>query len=117
MFDFEKLDLYQIVKAQNLKVLKILKSNTSLDSYLMDQWKRSSLSILLNLAEGAGRMTDQDKRHFFTIARGSVYESVAILSLLKDMQSISEKEYEELYDGYESCSKMLLAMYRSYGSK
>ncbi len=117
MFDFEKLDLYQIVKAQNLKVLTILKSNKSIDFYLVDQWKRASLSIMLNLAEGAGRMTDQDKRHFLTIARGSVYESVAILSLLKDMQSISEKEYEELYSGYESCSKMLLAMYRSYGSK
>ena len=117
MFDFEKLDLYQIVKAQNVKVLTFMKSNSSLDPYLHDQWKRASLSILLNLAEGTGRMSDQDKKHFFTIARGSVYESVAILSLLKDMQSISEKDYEDLYNGYESCSKMLLAMYRSYGSK
>ena len=115
MFDFEKLDLYQIVKQQNLRVLTILKSNKSIDPYLMDQWKRSSLSILLNLAEGAGRMSEQDKKNFFTIARGSVYESVAILTLLKDLQVIPEKEFEELYMGYESCSKMLLAMYRSYG--
>ena len=115
MFDFEKLDLYQIVKQQNLRVLTILKSNKAIDPYLMDQWKRSSLSILLNLAEGAGRMSEQDKKNFFTIARGSVYESVAILTLLKDLQVIPEKEFEELYMGYESCSKMLLAMYRSYG--
>ena len=115
MFDFEKLDLYQIVKQQNLRVLTILKSNKSIDPYLMEQWKRSSLSILLNLAEGAGRMSEQDKKNFFTIARGSVYESVAILTLLKDLQVIPEKEFEELYMGYESCSKMLLAMYRSYG--
>ena len=52
MFDFEKLDLYQIVKEQNLKVLKFIYSNTTLDSYIKDQWKRASLSILLNLAEG-----------------------------------------------------------------
>ena len=115
MFDFEKPDLYQIVKQQNLRVLTILKSNKSIDPYLMEQWKRSSLSILLNLAEGAGRMSEQDKKNFFTIARGSVYESVAILTLLKDLQVIPEKEFEELYMGYESCSKMLLAMYRSYG--
>ena len=115
MFDFEKLDLYQIVKQQNLRVLTILKSNKSIDPYLMEQWKRSSLSILLNLAEGAGRMSEQDKKNFCTIARGSVYESVAILTLLKDLQVIPEKEFEELYMGYESCSKMLLAMYRSYG--
>jgi four helix bundle protein len=114
MFDFEKLDLYQIVKSQNIKVLTLLKSNHEIDPYLLDQWKRASLSILLNLAEGTGRMAEQDKRHFLTIARGSVYESVAILNLLKDLHTISETDYHDLYQGYESCSKMLLAMYRSY---
>jgi four helix bundle protein len=114
MFDFEKLDVYQIVKNQNLKVLSILKSNKSIDPYLVDQWKRASLSILFNLAEGTGRMAEADKRHFLTIARGSVYESVAILGLLKDLQVLPESDYSDLYQGYESCSKMLLAMYRSY---
>jgi four helix bundle protein len=115
MFDFEKLDVYQIVKSQNLKVLSILKTNKSIDPYLMDQWKRASLSILLNLAEGTGRMAEQDKQHFLTIARGSVFESVAILGLLNDLQLLAEKDYQDLYNGYESSSKMLLAMYRSYG--
>ena len=114
MFDFEKLDLYQIIKNQNIKVLTLLKSNHQIDPYLVDQWKRASLSILLNLTEGTGRMSEQDKRQFLTIARGSVYESVAILNLLKDLQTISEGDYQDLYQGYESCSKMLLAMYRSY---
>ena len=117
MFDFEKLDVYQIVKEQNLKVLSILKSAKSIDPYIMDQWKRASLSILFNLAEGTGRMSEEDKRHFLTIARGSVYESVAILNLLKDLQLISEKDYSDLYQGYESSSKMLLAMYRSYAKQ
>jgi four helix bundle protein len=114
MFDFEKLDLYQIVKDQNLKVLSILKSNKSIDPYIMDQWKQASLSVLLNLAEGTGRMAEADKQHFLTIARGSVYECVALLTLVKDLKEITEKEFEGLYSGYESCSKMLLAMYRSY---
>ncbi|MDP1622421.1 MAG: four helix bundle protein [Bacteroidales bacterium] len=114
MFDFEKLDVYGIVKEQNLKVLSILKSNKEIDPYIMDQWKRASISILLNLAEGTGRMTEQDKRHFYNIARGSVYESVAILGLVKDLNHITEKIYVDLYQGYESCSKMLLAMYRSF---
>ncbi|HNW73302.1 MAG: four helix bundle protein [Bacteroidales bacterium] len=114
MFDFEKLDLYQIVKNQNVKVLTLLKSNVSIDPYLVEQWKRSSLGIMLNLVEGTGRMADQDKRNFLTIARGNVYEAVAILNLLKDLQLVTDSEYSDLYQGYESCSKMLLAMYRSY---
>jgi len=115
MFDFEKLDVYQIVKEQNIKVFTFLKSNKNLDIYFIDQWKRSSMSSLLNLAEGTGRMTDSDKRHYLTIARGSVFEAVALLDLLKGMGEIPESTYKEFYDSYEQISKMLLGMYRSYG--
>ncbi len=114
MFDFEKLDVYQVVRDQNLKVMNILNVNKAMDPYLMEQWKRASLNILLNLAEGTGRMTDTDKMHFLTIARTSVFESVAILDLLKSMNVIDEPTFQELYDGYEKSSKMLLGMYRSH---
>jgi four helix bundle protein len=72
------------------------------------------LSILLNLAEGTGRMTDSDKMHYLTISRTSVFESVAILDLLKSMKVIDDTTFQELYEGYEKSSKMLLGMYRSH---
>ena len=114
MFDFEKLDVYQVVKDQNLRVLNFQQKNKDLDPYLMEQWKRASLSIFLNLAEGTGRMTESDKKQFINIARSSVYESVAILDLLKSLKVIDDSTFQELYDGYEKSSKMLLGMYRSY---
>ena len=114
MFDFEKLDVYQMTKDQNVKVLSFLKKMKDADPYLIDQWKRASLSSLLNLAEGTGRMSDSDKRHFLTIARGSIFESVAILDLLKSLNLIPENIYLEFYASYEQISKMLLGMYRSY---
>ncbi len=114
MFDFEKLDVYQVVKDQNLKVLNILQVNKEIDPYLMDQWKRTTLNILLNLAEGTGRMTDTDKMHYLTIARTSVFESVAIIDLLKSMNILDEPTHQDLYNGYEKSSKMLLGMYRSH---
>jgi four helix bundle protein len=113
VFDFEKLEIYQVVKGQNLKVLTFLSNNNSIDLYIKDQWKRASLSILLNLTEGTGRMSVQDKKHYYTMARGSVFECAAILNLLHEMKFIEEDFYQELYGGYEQCSKMLLAMYRS----
>ncbi|MHC1707367.1 MAG: four helix bundle protein [Bacteroidales bacterium] len=116
MFDFERLELYQIVKNQTIKVLSFLQQNKSLDPYIIDQWKRSNLSIYLNLIEGTGRMSEADKKHFLTISRGSVYESVAILNLLKDLKNIDENDYNDMYNRYESISKMLLAMYRSYNN-
>ena len=114
MFDFEKLDVYQITKEQNVKVLTFLKSSENIDPYFLEQWKRATLSILLNLAEGTGRMTDSDKRHFLTIARGSVFESVAILDILKNLSIIPEDVHQDFYLRYEQISKMLLGMYRSY---
>jgi four helix bundle protein len=115
MFDFEKLDVYQVIRGNNSKVLKFIFSHATLDLYLKEQWKRSTLSIMLNLADGTGQMTNPDKRHFLTIARGSVFESVAILEAVHDLGFIEEGAFKEFYDSYEQISKMLLGMIRSYG--
>ncbi|MCX6248427.1 MAG: four helix bundle protein [Bacteroidetes bacterium] len=114
MFDFEKLDVYQVVKGQSAKVMIFLQKKNSIDPYLADQWKKASLSIFLNLAEGTGRMLEEDKKHFLTISRGSVYECTAIIDLLKSTNQIDEEFFTELYNTYEQMSKMLLGMYRSY---
>jgi four helix bundle protein len=116
MFDFEKLDVYQVVKANNSKILKFIFSHSTMDPYLKDQWKQLSLSIILNLTEGTGRMSNTDKKHFLTIARGSVFESVAILETVKDLEYLDEALFKEFYDGYEQISKMLLGMIRSYST-
>jgi four helix bundle protein len=114
MFDFEKLDVYQVIRGNNSKVLKFIFSHATLDLYLKDQWKRATLSIMLNLAEGTGRMNNPDKKHYLTIARGSVFESVAILEVVNDLGFIEEASFKEFYDNYEQISKMLLGMIRSY---
>ncbi len=59
---------------------------------LRDQIKRSSRSIAANIAEGAGRRTDRDFRHFLSIARGSVaelgswYEILGALGYIDDVR-------------------------------
>jgi len=113
MFDFEKLDLYQELRKLNLLVYNKLRSIKGLDPYVADQWKRASLSSVLNLSEGTGRMGSADKKNFYTIARGSIFECAAILDFVRDMNLLTKEEYEELYAGYEKASKMLLGMYRS----
>ena len=46
-----------------------------------DQLERASLSIVLNLAVGAGRRTAVDQKRFYTIARGSASECRALLDV------------------------------------
>jgi four helix bundle protein len=117
MFDFEKLDVYQVVREQNVKVIQYLKTVQEIDELLKDQWKKSSLSSVLNLAEGTGRKNTDEKKDFLTAARGNIFEAATILQTLKDLGTVDEITYLDFYDGYEKASKMLLGMYRSYNKR
>ncbi|MBI5539875.1 MAG: four helix bundle protein [Bacteroidia bacterium] len=117
MFDFEKLDVYQVVKEQNNKVIQFLNSNNEIDSLLKDYWKKSSLSSVLNLAEGTGRKNTDEKKDFLTSSRGNIFEAATILQTVRDLGWIDEMTYMDFYDGYEKASKMLLGMYRSYSKR
>ena len=114
MFDFEKLEVYQIAKTLVTDSLKVIFSNEKLDPYIKDQWKVASMNVLLNLAEGTGRMTPADKKHYISIARSAVFECVAILQVLGELGVIPMAQAQDLYDRYEKVSKMLLGMYRSH---
>ena len=114
MFDFEKLDVYKVIRGVVLKALQEITSNQNIDPYMKDQWRRANLSALLNLAEGTGRVSTADKKHFYMVARSSVFECVAILDLLLELKIISQENFKSLYENYEQVSKMLLGMYRSH---
>ncbi len=114
MFDFEKLEVYKLASAQNNRTIKFLASSKT-DLYLKEQWKRASLSMVLNLAKGIGRVTSADKKHFCTMLRGSVYECAALLNVVKELDLLNEEEYKQMYDNYEQISKMLLGLYRNCG--
>ncbi|MBL6989950.1 MAG: four helix bundle protein [Bacteriovoracaceae bacterium] len=53
----------------------------SLPRHLKEQMNRASSSVCLNLAEGSGKMTLNDKRKFYSISLGSLRECQAILDL------------------------------------
>lgn len=80
LLDAEKLDCYRL--AVEFQALATRINPRRSQAVLRDQLDRASVSIVLNIAEGAGRRTPADKAHFFTIARGSATECAAVLELL-----------------------------------
>jgi four helix bundle protein len=83
-FAFENLDVYNLSLAWVEKADSLLDQCTGkISRPLTDQLARASLSIPLNIAEGNGHWHKPDKRNFFWIARGSVFECVPRIEILK----------------------------------
>lgn len=57
-----------------------------------DQLLRASQSIPLNIAEGNGKATEKDRRHFFEIERGSALECAAIQDVLEVTGAMGSSE-------------------------
>ena len=113
-FAFENLKVYQAAIDFNTHINKILDSKPSAISWSMkDQLQRASLSIPLNIAEGNGRWHKAEKRQFFWIARGSTFECVAIIEVLRRCQIISSETHKNLYEQLIQISKMLAALIKS----
>jgi four helix bundle protein len=109
MFDFEKLSVYSKAKIYNSKGSNILRGQ-HINSAIRNQLRRSSLSIVLNIAEGSGRKTKADKKNFFIISRGSVFECVAIFDILKTEGDLSKEDFDNLYAQSEELSRMLYSL-------
>jgi four helix bundle protein len=80
VLDCERLDCYRV--AVEFQAFAADLGTRRRIGALRDQLDRASVSIALNIAEGAGRRTPADKAHFFAIARGSATECAAALELL-----------------------------------
>ena len=62
---------------------------------LRDQLFRAADSVVLNIAEGAGRNSRCDKQRHYEIAKGSATESAAALELLHNGGYLSTTAFQE----------------------
>ena len=68
---------------------------------------RSTLSIILNIAEGSGRGTDKELNRFFNISIGSINETVACLDTLLKSGHITNEKFNSLFEKLKSVSRQL----------
>ncbi len=79
--DHERLDVYHAALEFLPVALSLVPSQGQ--RYLLDQLERAGQSIILNIAEGAGRHARADKRRFYETAKGSATECASILDILR----------------------------------
>jgi four helix bundle protein len=77
--DAEKLDCYRVALEAHAQASALVPEHRRV---LRDQLERASLSVVLNISEGAGRRSRKDKRRHYAIARGSAMESAAVIDVI-----------------------------------
>ena len=112
MFDFQNLAVYKKAKSFHLNCKNIILEN-KLDRYVVDQLGRASFSVPLNIAEGSGKFSKADRRNYFTIARASLFECVAVLDILNDLDKLSESEKEMMSIDADELSRILYSMIKN----
>ena len=75
---------------------------------LTSQMRRASVSVLSNIAEGEGRLTDGERRHMLSQARGSLFEVEAQAIAANKLGYLSEPSLEKLDRQIRRTGKALL---------
>ena len=78
-FDHKRLDAYQVAIDFVALANDVVEHLPRGRAHLADQLQRASLSVPLNIAEGAGEFSPKDKKRFYRMALRSATECSAIL--------------------------------------
>lgn len=114
-FAFEDLLVYQRALDFSVLVINMIdKVETSRRHYrLIEQMEAACTSIALNIAEGKGRFSKKEFKHFLFIARGSLYETITMLQIFNKKNWIRIEDYQYLYRESEEINKMLSGLINS----
>lgn len=97
-----------------LLTYKTTRSFPDFEKYgLSSQFQRAAVSIVANIAEGYKRLGKGDKLHFMNFAQGSLEECRCYVLLAKDLDYISNEEYNNLNYSLEGTSYYLNAYTKS----
>ena len=92
-FDHEKLDVYRasidFVALSDHIVERLPRGR----AYLADQLQRAATSIPLNIAEGAGEYSSNEKARFYRMARRSATECAAVLDVCRCLALLEESSF------------------------
>ncbi len=80
---------------------------------LIEQLEAAGTSVALNIAEGKGRYSKKEFIQFLYIARGSLYETITLLTIFRKRDWINNDSFQQLSNEAEELAKMLVGMIKS----
>ena len=95
-FDHEKLDVYQAAIELVVLIDQVIENFPRGRAYLADQLHRAGTSVPLNIAEGAGEYSRDEKSRFYRIAKRSATECAWIFDVCRRLRLIEEAQYSKV---------------------
>ncbi len=104
------MDIYKVSREFVLECYKLTKCFPTDEKFgMITQIRRAALSVHLNLSEGFSRKSENERKRFFEIARGSVIEIDAAVDIANDLNYL-KVNIEILGQAMIKCFKLLCGL-------
>jgi four helix bundle protein len=114
----QKLEVYDASKLFVLECYKISKLLPSEEKFnMISQIRRAALSVHLNIAEGASRKSEVERKRYFEVSRGSIIEIDAALDIAADLNYINKADTKGLGLCMVKCFGLLSGLIKSVNKK
>jgi four helix bundle protein len=110
----QKLDVYSFSKSFVFECYKLSRTLPADEKFgMISQIRRAALSVHLNIAEGASRKSEAERKRYYEIARGSIIEIDAALDIAKDLGYIQNIQTDKLAECMIRTFKILTGLISS----
>src|SRR5689334_3146282 len=107
----KKLEVYQLSLNLVKKIYEITKKFPKEERYvLVSQLQRAGISVSSNISEGAARISKNEKKRFYEIARSSVVEVDTQIEISIMLNYCQKNELPELEENIEAIFRKLSKM-------
>lgn len=114
MNNYKELKVWQKAIEVSIKVYELTNGFPTSEMFgLTSQIRRSSVSVAANIAEGAGRNSNNEFVHFLGIAIGSAFELETHLVISNKIGLINESDTLLITDLINETEKMLRSLIKS----
>ncbi len=115
-YGFKELIVWQKSKALAVDIYKLTGAGRiTRDFSMVDQIRRSAVSVPSNIAEGDEPGSDRESIRFFYIFKGSLAELITQLEIAKDVGHLTANDVEPLSERCAEIGRLLGALIKARG--
>ncbi len=107
----QKLDIYHFSQAFVLECYKLSKNLPDNEKFgMISQIRRAALSVHLNIAEGASRKSEIERKRFYEISRSSIVEINAAFDIANRLEYLKNYDTSKVGEAMVRCFKILTGL-------